>query len=301
MNRLKHFILFFIAILSLSQAANLIRLAAAPALMIGFWRLSGASLCMFLLRIRNSRNQRTAFFEKPQDSKIWLWTALSGTFFFLHLWTFFYAAQNTSIANCMVIFASNPVFTALGSWVFLKDRFEKRHGLAFIFAFIGIAVLVFDRLSWDSVRSGDLSALTSAAFFSLYILMGKKARLQMSTDQFSWIIYAWTAILFFATGTFQNVVWTGYPPITWLAILGNIFFPTLLGHVLFTHLLKYFNINWMSCGKLLEPALSSLVALFAFGEKLKIQTFISFGFTAIAVLVLFWPMLFAKKTTEKSL
>lgn len=194
----------------------------------------------------------------------------------------------------MVIFATNPLFTAFGAWLLLKDKFEKRYALAFLLAFSGVAVLVSDHLSWSQARSGDLSALASAAFFSVYILTGKKARMNMSTDQFTWCIYGWAALLFAVIGGIQNTQWTGYPDFTWWAILGNIIFPTLLGHVLFTHLLKFFNINWLSCGKLLEPALSSLVAFIAFKESLKNETLISFGLTAAAVLVLFWPLLNAK-------
>jgi drug/metabolite transporter (DMT)-like permease len=298
---LKHLVLFFIAILSLSQAANLIRAAAAPPLMIGFWRLFGAASLMLILRAWNSRQNWSGFFEVPTRAS-WLWTFLSGSFFFMHLWTFFFSAQNTTIANCMVIFSTNPLFTALGASVLLKDKFEKRYALAFFLAFVGVAALVSDRLSWDQGRTGDLAALVSAFFFSLYILTGKKARLQISTDQFAWMIYGWAALLFLAVGMSQNVQWIGYPDLTWWAIAGNIVLPTLLGHVLFTHLLKYLNINWMSCGKLLEPAFSSIVAFLVFHESLKNETYVSFVFTALSVLVLFWPLLFNRaKNAEKAL
>lgn len=202
----------------------------------------------------------------------------------------------------MVIFETNPIFTALGAWVLLKDKFEKRYALAFLLAFIGVGVLFSDRLDWDAARSGDFSALLSAFFFSIYIVTGKKARLNMSTDQFTWLIYSWTAILFLVVGLHQGVQWIGYPAFTWWAILANIVFPTLLGHTLITHLLKYFNINWLSCGKLMEPAFSALVAFLAFGETLKSGTLISFAFTVAAVLILFWPLLFNhSKDPEKVL
>ncbi len=247
---------------------------------------------MLILRAWNTRHEKR--FWEPVSTATWIWAALSGSFFFFHLWTFFYAAQNTSIANCMVIFATNPIFTALGAWLFLKDRFENRHALAFLLAFSGVAFLFSDRMSWDSARIGDFSALASAVFFSIYILASKKARLKMNTEQFTWIIYSLAATLFFFTGLSLQVEWTGYPAQTWWAILGTIVFPTLLGHVLFTHLLKFFNINWLSCGKLAEPALSSAVAFLAFGEELKRESLIAFALTASSVVILFWPLLFSK-------
>lgn len=293
---LKHLILFFIALLSLSQSANLVRYAEAPIHMIGFWRLLAAALLMLGIRAWNAkRNQET--YLQPVSSSAWMWASISGSFLFLHLWTFFYAAQNTTIANCMVIYSMNPVFTALTAWLLLKDRFEKRYALAFALAFLGIAILVSDRLDWDQARSGDFAALVSGFFVAIYMVAGKKARLEMHNDQYTWVIYFWTAALFFIVGQFQEVQWTGYPDKTWIAIGLTVLFPTLLGHVLMTHLLKYFNINWMSCGKLLEPAFSAIVAYMAFGEGLKFQTVLSFVVTSAAVFVLFWPMLF-KKSAE---
>jgi drug/metabolite transporter (DMT)-like permease len=291
---LKHPLLFFVAILSLSQAANLVRAAQAPALMIGFWRLLGAAFLMFLFHAWTTRKSSRPLFEKPANNTLG-WTFLSGTFFFLHLWTFFYAAQNTTIANCMVIFSTNPVFTAMGSWALLKDRFEKRYALAFVLAFTAVVLLVSDHLTWSQARSGDFSALVSALLYSMYILTGKKARLQISTEQFTTLIYGWASVLFLAAGSWQGVQWLGYQDSTWWAIAGIILIPTLMGHVLFTHLLKYFNINWLSCGKLLEPPLSAFVAFLAFHESLKSETLISFVLTALAVMVLFGPSLFAKK------
>jgi drug/metabolite transporter (DMT)-like permease len=197
----------------------------------------------------------------------------------------------------MVIFAINPIFTALGAWIFLKDRFENRYALAFLFAFSGVAFLFSDRMIWDQARIGDLSALASAFFFSVYILAGKKARLHMNTGQFTWIIYSLAALLFLIVGWHFKVPWTGYPAQTWWAIAGTVLFPTLLGHVLFTHLLKFFNINWLSCGKLAEPALSAAVAYMAFHENLKPAAIAAFALTALSVLILFWPLLFSKSNT----
>ena len=293
---MRHIFLFFLSILSLSQAANLVRLAAAPPLMIGFWRIVGSALIMLGLRHWQTRKKTEPFLAQAPPS-VWIWTLASGTFFFFHLWTFFFAAQNTTIANCMVIFSVSPLFTAIGARVFLKDRFERRHGIAFLLAFFGIYALGSQNLSWNQGLAGDISALTSAVFFSGYLISSKKARIHMNTEQFTGMIYLWAAALFLAFALHQNIPLVGYPPITWIAIIGNILIPTLLGHVLFIHLLKFFNINWMNCGKLLEPGLSALVAYFAFNENLKPETLMAFVFFAGSVLILISAQLFKKSST----
>lgn len=291
------FLLFFLSILSLSQAANLVRLAAAPPLMIGFWRIIGSALIMLGLHYWQSRRKSKPFLS-PLPPSIWAWTLASGSFFFLHLWTFFFAAQHTTIANCMVIFAINPLFTAIGSWLLLNDRFERRHGIAFILAFFGIYALASQNLSWSEGLPGDLSALASAGLFSGYLISSKKARLHMNTEQFTGLIYLWAAALFLIFALSKNISMLNYPSITWWAIAGNILIPTLLGHVLFTYLLKFFNINWMSCGKLLEPGFSALVAYFAFNEVLKPGTLVAFVFFASSVLVLISAQLLKKSKVK---
>lgn len=287
---LKNLLLFFIAIASLSQSANLTRLADAPALMIGFWRILGACLCMISLQ-RFATLKRSENFLQQVPTRTWLWTFFSGTFFFFHLWTFFLAAQNTTIANCMVLYSSNPVFTALGSWLFLKDRFERRHLIAFILAFSGISILAWGHLDFSHGMTGEIYAILSAALYSAYIMTGKKVRYQMSNEQYSWIIYAWTALLFLCAALSKSVILWGYPSVTWWAIGGTILFPTLLGHVLFSYLLKYLNINWMSCGKLLEPGMSAFVAGLLFHETLSPNTVLAFVLTISAGFVLLQPYL----------
>lgn len=295
---MKHLLLFGLGIFSLSQSATLVRLSGAHPFVVGFWRLLASSLIMAALQWRLSQKQQSTFWE-PTSRRHLSATYSSGLFFFLHLWTFFVAAQNTSIANCMVIFATNPIFTAAGAWLGFKEKLQKRHLWAFFFAFTGIGVLFFDRLNFDSLRSGDFAALLSAVFFSGYILTGKKSRSVMSTEQYTWVIYLITAILFLAAGLVQNVEWLNYPLKTWVAIAATVLFPTLLGHVLVSHLLQYFNINFLSCGKLVEPVLSAIVAYYVFGESLSSRTTWAFLLTLLGVGALLSPYLKSRLTFNR--
>ncbi len=294
---MKNGILFFIALFCLSQSASLVRLSEAPPSVVGFWRLLAAALIMFGFQRYQTLRQSKPFWSSCSSNDIWA-TGLSGVFFFGHLWSFFIAAQNTSIANCMVLFSTNPLFTALGAWLLMKEPFIGHHRWSFGLAFTGIGILFFDRLNFSILRSGDFSALLSAIFFAGYILAGKKARKALPTTQYSWIVYLMTSILFGVVGLFQNTNWIQYQTKTWLAIAGTVIFPTLLGHALISHLLPRFNINVLSCGKLSEPLMSAIVAFFIFGETLSQRTLVAFGFTLSSGIVLMLP--FIKKTLNKN-
>lgn len=279
-------LLFFIAIISLSQAANLIRLAHAPIEVIGFWRLLLASFIMFSLAWRLQKRPWPKFIS----IKTKLTTILSGCFFFAHLWTYFYSAQNTTIANSMIIFSANPLFTAAFSIFIFKEKLSWKLALAYILAFSGLYLLLSHQIHFQDLSNlGNWSALLSALFYSGYILCGNKARQELPNLSYTWVVYLIVACLFFLTGNLREISWTTYPKTTWLAILGTVLFPTLLGHALFTYLLKFMNINWLSCGKLIEPAMSAFIAYLLFSEIPSKETYWAFALTGSAILTLFIP------------
>ena len=93
---------------------------------------------------------------------------------------------------------------------------------------------------------------------------------------------------------FFTVLGTGhkffsYPPITWISIGGLVLFPTLLGHALFTYLLRYFDVNWLSTGKLAEPLLASLTAFLFFHETWTPTIAMAFACTGVSLLILLEP------------
>jgi drug/metabolite transporter (DMT)-like permease len=274
----KHLVLFFLSLLCLSQAATLVRLANTQPEVIGFWRLLGAGLILMPFAYHHHAYKPL----KTSSTKEWFWILLSGVFFFAHLWTYFYAAHNTRIAHCMIIFSTNPLFTAIGARLFFNEKLNWKLGVSYALAIAGLLQL-FSGDSWDlSLKPeslyGDLASLFSAILYSGYLLTGRRVRSKFSN--------------------FFN-----HPAITWWAILGTIVFPTLLGHAIFTYLLKEMNINLMSCGKLIEPVLSSIAAWLLFNEELKNHTFIAFAFTASSILIMFvpWKVPFRKKAPQPNL
>lgn len=221
---------------------------------------------------------------------------ITGVLFFFHLWSYFYAAQNTKIANCMILFATNPLYTAIGSFVFFKEKLTINVLIAYGLAFFGIYFLVSNTVSFNPENlKGEVSALISAFFYSAYTLSSKHSRTRLDNSDFSIGIYFVCGLCFLILANIQSTQLIDYPQHTWIGILGTILIPTLLGHALFTYLMNYLNINWMSCGKLLEPGLSAMMAFFIFNEKISSSTQIAFLFTTLAVIVLFLPKLISRK------
>lgn len=284
-----HYAIYILAIFSLSQSPVIVKLSQVPPLPLGFWRLLGAGIILLLFRsLKKSPKKLWSTLVKQR-----LWLLLTGFIFFVHLWTYAYSAQNTSIAHCMILFALNPLFTAIGAKLFFKEPLEKNVAYSYLFAIIGLFFLVRSRIHFGmETWWGEAGALTSALFYSMYALLSKRSRQNLDIWDFSIGIYFVCGLCFFAATLASGAPLSGYGSVGWWSILGMILIPTFLGHSLFNYLMNYMNINWMSCGKLLEPTLSTFVAFLVFREAISLETVLAFFFTSTAVVFLFFRVEF---------
>jgi drug/metabolite transporter (DMT)-like permease len=81
---------------------------------------------------------------------------------------FFVAAINaTTVANTLVIASTAPLFAALQSWIFLRERTGRTTWAAVVIVFAGIAI-IFSGSMQTSFLVGDLLALAYAACLAAY-------------------------------------------------------------------------------------------------------------------------------------
>lgn len=286
-----HILLYFIALLSLSTSSSLAKLNQMPAEVLGFWRLTLAAL---LLAIWVFVVKRTPW---PKFEKKLLWLALSGAFFFGHLWTYKFAAKNTSIANTMILFATNPVWSTLGSLAFFNEKISARLVYAYILAAFGVIVLVYNQVHFHGANiNGDIAALVSAFFYALFMLAGKQSRQSYPNLIVSNIQYIVCALLFLLATLATGHDFVGYSQLSWTSVMLQVLIPTFLGHFLFTYLVQSMNLNLMTCGKMIEPVFGAIIAYFLFKESLTFEAYVAFALTSLSLVVLFWPAIFKPKS-----
>ncbi len=290
-----HTLLYFLALVCLSTSPNWAKLNHMPVEVLGFWRLTLAAVLMGLWAFFSKKISRATPWRHLR------WVILSGVFFFLHLWTYKYASKNTSVSNTMILFASNPLWASIGGAFFFQEKITRRLVISYALALLGIYTLVHHQIEFSNAGIlGDISALISAAFYSAYMLAGKKAREHVNNSYFSFIQYAVCAFCFAGTVLFTQNSVTGYDQISWVAVLGLVILPTFLGHFSLTYLVQHMNLTVLSCGKLLEPIFASIMAYFIFHEQLGTHSWIAFLLTASGVFILFAPGLFKKKLEVES-
>lgn len=141
----------------LSVDALLIRLAAAPALEVAFWR--GVLIAVSLTVVYRIRRRGWAWHALWEAG--WPAAALVVGFGIMQL-CFVGAISNTSVANALVILSAAPLFAAAFSGVFLREWVPPRTWLAIGVAVFGI-VVVFGGSFRFGHWPGDAIALCGAA------------------------------------------------------------------------------------------------------------------------------------------
>lgn len=277
-----------LALLSLSSSPIWLRLAAAPNLAIGTHRLLGAALVLLIWQLIRKKSPFKLLEKRHAD--VFKWTCISGLFFFVHLWTYTASAQSTSVAHLVMIFAANPIFTALGALIFFQQKLEKRILIAYPLAMLGLFLLFLDRPQNTEVSfAGDVWALISAALHSGYALTGKRVRRELDNVVFSFWMYLVAGVCFGICYLFSPPPLLPLGGTFYASILALIVFPSLLGHTLFTYLLRHMNINVLSCAKLAEPSLAAIMAYFVFGEQVGSLAIMAFIMIASAVTLILLP------------
>lgn len=221
-----------IAVLFFSTSPVLIRWAAATltAYEITAGRMAVAAIAVLGLALF----QR----HKLPPRQDWPKFALFGLVTALHFGFYIASLAYTSIAHSLAIIYTAPVFVAIFSLIFLKEKLTVRQWMGIGVAVLGVGVLAgFEPHFTRRMLIGDLMALGSAITFGIYSVAGRSQR-----DRYPLFVYAGTvyavAALWLIPPAAANFSPDGYT----LAAVGSILFlglfPLGLGHTLYNAALR---------------------------------------------------------------
>lgn len=250
---------------------------------------------------RSGESQRIPSPEQESDPEIavesnestWLVVVLLVSLGFVHLtgrflWT--WSLSQTTAANGTMLSNMPPLFTALGGWLFLGQRFDRRFLIGLAIA-VGGAVTIGlgdwlqpkEELFGTSAIIGDGAALLSSVFYAGSFLLVEKLRQRLNTSD----ILVWRCAIGLAIAT--PLVWaiddSIFPisAIGWLAVFGLAVFSEVIGHGLVVYSLKYFSSAFVTIVLLLEPAPAAALAWFLFGEFLDPLNIVGFILITIGI------------------
>lgn len=271
-----------VGLLAASQSGNIIRLADADPVAIVGWRLVIATV---LLAPLAGKRWRTLASLTPGEWGLLVVAALALAGHFV-TWTA--AVQRTTVANAMVFFNINPVFTATAAFFLFRERITWRLVVAIVVGVLGIAVIGLADLSLrPEVMGGNLLAVLCSLLFTVYFLVGKRLRQKLDTAVYVPALYGVAAVFSMALIPLTGAPLVQYDKVTWLAFVLMALVPTMIGHTSLNAAVRYIDAGRISVLTLTEPVAAGGVAYLAWGEPFTWQTAAGYVLIGAAVMVLF--------------
>ena len=223
---------------------------------------------LFPVFLRKTKNERGWL-----SGRILLLCVVGGICLALHFYTWFYALRLTSVASAAVLVNTHPIFIVIGSILFLKERIHRK-SLPFIaLTFIGSVVIALGDYGHSHRNlQGDLLALAGAFFVSVYMLIGRVVRKELSLPIYAFSIYGISTLVLLLLDVSTGTALLPYSAKEFLIFFLLALVCTIGGHTVFNWALRYVRPSFISTAVLGEPVFASLFALILFRETPSLYT-----------------------------
>lgn len=252
-----------IGIIAVSTASIFVRLSASSPLVIAAYRMLFASILMGSLGINSLKNLKTLSLKEV------LILLISGIALGAHFGAWTTSLFYTSIAASTVLTDSSPIFVVMISWILLREQTKIRELLGIIISLIGAIIITSGPATAKGMNDslyGDLLALSSAFFLSIYLVAGRKIRKNLDLASYTFTVYGIASIVLFIIALFlkNNIIVVSVHEILIFVALALI--PSGLGHNSYNYALRYLKASIVSVSILGEPVGASILAVLIFNE-----------------------------------
>jgi drug/metabolite transporter (DMT)-like permease len=274
------FIAIGLAILSVSTASIFIRLGQGdgiPSLTIAAYRMALAALFIAPLAVWKSHSE-----IKKIAGTDWILIFLSGFLLACHFASWITSLEYTSVASSVVLVTTAPLWVALLSPLFLKEKITRGILMGLIIALLGSAIVglseacsfspslsrtVSQGLFTGRTFIGNIFALGGAFFSAGYLMVGRKVRERHSLLAYVFLVYSIAALfLLFFVGITRTPLGISKPiDLVWLVGLALV--PQVIGHSTFNWALKFLSAAYVSISLLGEPVGTVILAFIILREK----------------------------------
>ena len=262
--RTNYFILLASGAMLIGFAPIFVKLSMLSSSAISFYRMFLALPFLFLLNY--ILNKKLLF--KVKNKKTIFYTALASLAFTTDLTLWHYSMDITSVSNATIIVNSAPIFVAILSFVFFKERLTKGFLLSFLVTYIGIIGLIYFSNNYVNGKLlGDILCLIAALFYGIYLLVIARLGKENSLN-----------IIFYTT--FFCCLFSIIPMIIegdnmipssgfeWLNLILMAFLCQFGGQYFITHAIGKISASGASIGLLMQPLTATILAAIIFSEIL---------------------------------
>ena len=194
--------------------------------------------------------------------------AINQLFFLLGL-------QRTTPINASLIQTSSPIIVLIASSVLLKEKITKRKLLGILIGAIGAIILISygQKVSFNMEGlTGDLMILVNAAFFSLFLVIGRQLMQRYNPITVTrWLFtFGMFYLMPFCMPSFLQTDWAAISTNTWLGIAYVLIGTTFLAYLFNAYALKLVSPSIVSIYMYLQPLFASILSLSLGMEKMTV-------------------------------
>jgi drug/metabolite transporter (DMT)-like permease len=255
-----------LAVCAVSTSGPLIAATVAPALAVAFWRnaLAVGVMLPFVAVRRRDEVRRISRRE-------WWLIVGAGALLAAHFATWVPSVKYTSVASATALVASQPVWAALIARA-RGAAISRSAWTGIVLSVVGAALLTgLDFRVSDRAVVGDLLALAGGVLAAGYVTVGAEVRRTISTATYTAMGYSTTSVVLVVVCLVGRQHLTGYSTDDWLRIVALTVGAQLLGHSVFSRVLRTTSPIVVSLSVLLEVPGAALIAAIFLHQHIRLD------------------------------
>ena len=276
-------------ILCISIFPILIKLKLAPGLISAFYRmLIAVSLLLPYVLI-------TKKFQLPEKKHLIL-AVICGVLFASDVAVWNIAIQESSATQASLLTNLSPLWVGIISYVFLKTKPATNFWIGTIVALFGMAMLVgfefFLELNFDNAF---ILAVLSGIFYSIYLLVSKKALSNIDILSFMTISLTASSIYLAVVCVWMNEPFSGFSNSGWLVLVLQAVVCQLMAWLSVSYATQHMRPTRVSLSLLGQAVLTSILAWVFLDEKITFNMIIGGFILLLGIRITFYTKTFSIK------
>ena len=261
-------IALFVGAALLGASAIFVRISETSPSLTAFYRAFLALPFLFIWVLRSKHDQPIKNYLS-KDNLVILF--LAGVLFGSDMAIWNWAISFTSVAHATLMANTAPIFVALVSFFFLRQKIESSFFRALILAFAGVSIVILAGSGSDSTRLlGDSLGLIAAIFYAAYILVIKKLTDTVPPAHTLFFATLFTAVFLFPIGLLESESFFPSSQKGWIILLAYAVISQALAQGLITFGISRLSAHLSSLILLVQPVAAAIYGWLLLSESINL-------------------------------
>ncbi|MBC5840624.1 DMT family transporter [Flavobacterium sp. F-380] len=281
-------------ILCISIFPILVKLQLTPGLISAFYRMAFAFSLLLPYMLFSKR------FKMPEKKHLLL-AVVCGVLFASDVAVWNIAIQESSATQASLLTNLSPLWLGIISYLFLNIKPATNFWIGTTVALFGMAMLVgfqfFLELDFDNAF---ILAVLSGIFYSIYLLVSKKALTHIDVLSFMTISLLASSIFLAIACVILNEPFTGFSEMGWFVLVIQAVVCQLMAWLSISYATQHMRATRVSLSLLSQAVLTSILAWFFLDEKITINMIIGGLILLLGIRITFYTNTLGFKTPKES-